>query len=106
MIDYGKRPSNQTQLPFADGYDLMQEVRQWTRDNPESWDNYLKIARAESAFGDVSPNYAIQILRHRYKVSVRNSYAPVLARIAMEQDGRIRFRLARSKVDGFCEVAL
>lgn len=106
MIDYGDRPSNQTELPITGGFDLMQEVRQWIADNPEAWEKYLMIARMESAFGDVSPNYAIQILRHRHKVSVRNGYAPVLARIAMEQDEYIRFRLARSKVDGFCEVKL
>lgn len=106
MIDYGVAPSNQSELPITDGFELMQEVREWVKDNPDAWELYLIIAKAECMFGEISPNYVIQILRHRHKVSVRNGYAPVLARIAMEQDDTIRFRLARSKVDGFCEVAL
>ena len=108
MIDYGDEPSNQSKLGLEDdgGFLLMQEVRQWVNDNPEAWEKYILIARSESAFGELSPNYAIQILRHRHKVSIRNGYAPVLARIAMEQDDYIRFRLAKSKVDGFCEVML
>lgn len=108
MIDYGEKPSNQNQLEIEDddGFQLMQEVRQWIKDNPSGWELYLMIASAESNFGEVSPNYVIQMLRHRHKVSVRNGYAPVLARIAMEQDDTIRFRLAKSKVDGFCEVKL
>lgn len=108
MIDYGEDPSNQSKFGLEDdgGFLLMQEVRQWVDDNPGAWEVYMIIAKAESAFGKISPNYVMQILRHRHKVSVRNAYAPVLARIAMEQDDEIRFRLAKSKVDGFCEVAL
>ena len=108
MIDYGEKPSNQNQLEIEnnDGFLLMQEVRQWIEDNPDGWELYLMIAKAESAFGEISPNYVIQILRHRHKVSVRNGYAPVLARIAMEQSHKVKFRLAKSKVDGFCEVKL
>lgn len=106
MIDYGEAPSNQTALPLTDGYDLMQEVRKWIEDNPDAWDRYMMIAVTESVYGEISPNYVIQILRHRHKVSVRNGFAPVLARIAMEQNDRVRFRIARSKVDGYCEVKL
>ena len=108
MIDYGEKPSNQNRMELEDdgGFLLMREVRQWINDNPNAWELYTMIAKAESAFGEISPNYAIQILRHRHKVSVRNSYAPVLARIAMEEDDSVRFRLAKSKVDGFVEVKL
>ena len=108
MIDYGEKPSNQNKMALEDdgGFLLMQEVRQWIEENPNAWEIYMMIAKAESRFGEMSPNYAIQILRHRHKVSVRNGYAPVLARIAMEKDEDIRFRLAKSKVDGFCEVKL
>lgn len=106
MIDYGEKPSNQQQLSFADGFDLMQEVRQWVEDHPKEWAMYMNIAIMEGAYGEMSPNYAIQVLRHRHKVSIRNGYAPALARIAMEQSDKVRFRLARSKVDGFCEVRL
>lgn len=106
MIDYGDKPSNQCELPLTDGHALMEEVRAWIVDNPDAWEKYLLIAKAESIYGKVSPNLVIQLLRFRQKVSVRNSYAPVLARIAMEEDDSIRFRLAKSKVDGFCEVKL
>lgn len=108
MIDYGEKPSNQNKLKLDDdgGFLLMQEVRQWIEDNPKAWEIYMLIAKTESRFGEMSPNYVIQLIRHRHKVSVRNGYAPVLARIAMEQDSGVRFRLAKSKVDGFCEVKL
>ena len=106
MIDYGEKPSNQRQFSFAEGFDLMQEVRQWVKDHPTEWRWYMGIALTESAYGEMSPNYAIQVLRHRHKVSIRNSYAPALARIAMEQSDKVHFRLAKSKVDGFCEVKI
>lgn len=106
MIDFGEKPSNQTQLGVTDGYDLMQEVREWVEGHPAEWERYLDIATSESAYGEVSPNYAIQVLRHRCRVSIPNSYAPALARLAMEKSDRIRFRIAKSKVDGFCDMIL
>ena len=108
MYDYGEKPSNQNKLELEndDGFLLMQEVRQWIEENPKAWEIYMLIAKTESRFGEMSPNYVIQILRHRHHVPIRNNYAPALARIAKEQDEDIRFRLAKSKVDGFCEVKL
>lgn len=106
MIDYGERPSNQSMLPITDDAEFVKEVRQWVRDNPDAWDYYLMTARLECSFGKVSPNYLMQILRHRKKVSIRNGAAPILARMALEQDETLRFRLARSRYDGYFEVAL
>lgn len=48
----------------------------------------------------------LQLMRNEFRVSVPNAYAAPLARIAMEQDSSIRFRLARSKVDGWTEAVL
>lgn len=53
-----------------------------------------------------SPNLMLQLMRNEFRVSVPNAYAAPLARIAMEQDSSIRFRLARSKVDGWTEAVL
>lgn len=101
MIDYGKAPSLQTELPITDGYDLVEEVRKWLKENPLIWEQYMNICIMEGKFGELSPNYVKEVLRHRHKVSIRNAYAPVLARMAMEENPRLSFRLARSKVDGF-----
>lgn len=107
MIDFGKEPSNQSQLDTdEEGAKLMREAHEWIERNPVAWDSYLIIARANSVGGKVSPNYVIQTIRHTHRVSIRNSLAPALARIAMEVDSSINFRLAKSKTDGFCEAVL
>lgn len=106
MIDYGEKPSNQSQLEIGEGYIDMQKAREWVANNPKAWEIYMMIAETESRFGELSPNYPIQIIRHRHKISLRNGLAPFLARIAMEQSDTVRFRLAKSKADGFCEVKL
>lgn len=108
MIDYGEEPSNQSQLELESekGYILMCKARQWIADNPDGWKNYIRIAMSESHYGLLSPNYPIQILRHRHRISVRTDFAPYLARIAMELYPEVRFRLAKSRADGFCEVKL
>lgn len=106
MIDYGQSPTNQTELPIVSAYDEMQEVRQWVDAHPVAWRQYMAIARTESAFGSLSPSYVVEILRHRHKVSVRTAWKPALARLAMEQDGSIDFRLARSKFDPFVGAVL
>lgn len=101
MIDYGKPPSKQGKLPITPEWEFVQEVRQWVRDNPDTWDYYMQIVKAESAFGELSPAYPLQIIRHRKRISIRNAASPILARLAMEQDDTVRFRLARSKYDGY-----
>lgn len=111
MIDYGEKPENQMQLDLPgvtdDGKALMDEARRWAALHFEEFCWYKGHARAACVNGGkASPNYELQSMRHRFKVSIPNAYAPCLARIAMEQDKGIKFRLARSKVDGFTEVRL
>lgn len=108
MIDYGKPASNQMQLEgMADGCEEMKEARQWVGLHFSEWCRYKEIARAECACGnEASPNFVLQSMRHRCKVSVKNAMAPYLARIAMEEDPSIRFRTARSKADGWTGATL
>lgn len=107
MIDYGKPASNQCEADLdSPGAQLMRDAREWVKNNPDVWDGYKNMARSYSKDRPASPNLLIQLTRNLYRVSLRNSLAPALARIAMEEDERIKFRVARSKVDGFCEVVL
>lgn len=106
MIDYGKAPSNQSAFPITDEAEFVREIREWAREDRESWMAYMSIVRDESEYGELSPNLPLQILRHRKKVSIRNGAAPILARMALEEDSTIRFRLAASKYDPFFEVVL
>ena len=111
MIDYGEKPSNQMQLDMPgyqdEGKELMDEARKWAALHFEEFMWYKAQARAASVNGGkASPNYLLQSMRHHFKVSIPNAYAPCLARIAMEQDKGIQFRLAKSKVDGFTGARL
>lgn len=112
MIDYGSPPDNQIkmQLPGLsdEGAELMSEARKWRMSNHlGAWLDYMAIARRCCSGGKkASPNYVLQSLRNEKHISVPNSYAPALARIAMEEDKTLDFRLSKSKVDGFCEVKL
>lgn len=103
MIDYGSEPSMQMELPGlgSDGEELMKEARHWAAVHYDEFQWFKREALRESMSGKPSPNFLLQSMRHRFKVSVKNAYAPCLARIAMEQDSRIKFRIAKSKVDGF-----
>ena len=106
MIEIGQAASNQTALPVTDPFEEMQEVRKWVEDNPDAWGRYMAIAREESRFGTLSPSYVVEILRHRHRISISTNWKPALARIAMEQDGGIRFRLHKSKFDAYTEAVL
>lgn len=111
-IDCGASPDNQMKLDLPgindDGAELMKEAREWRmRNHMGAWLDYMNIARRCCSGGQqASPNYVLQSLRNERKVSIPNSFAPCLARIAMEEDKNLTFRLAKSKVDGFCEVKL
>ena len=121
MIDCGQAPSNQSELQLGSKGDLnMQGARQWVSENKEHWARYMRLAKYMS-HGDErpSPNFIRELTRHGFdvvpggiaqdvkrRVSVRNSFAPCLARIAMEQDSNIRFKLARSSADGFTDARL
>lgn len=108
MIDYGEAPGNQPELPGlgARGEELMAQARAWVGEHPGEWEAYMETARHDSVHGNASPNYCLQAVRRRFRVEIPNAYAPCFARIAMECDGGIRFRLAKSMVDGFTTAVL
>lgn len=109
MIDYGDAPSNQMQLDGMsdEGGDLMRDARTWTREHLTEFTWYRRFAREQCADGGkASPNFVLQAMRNHFRVSVPNSYAPALARIAMEDDPDISFRVARSMCDGFTTAVL
>ncbi len=109
-IDCGAPPSNQMQLDlpgFTDeGRQLMEEARMWAGRHYREFMWYKRRSAQASRDGYASPNLMLQLMRNEFRVSVPNAYAAPLARIAMEQDSSIRFRLARSKVDGWTEAVL
>lgn len=111
MIDYGEKPSNQMQIDLPGCTDeakkLMEDAKQWADLHFDEFMWYKQHARAACVNGGMaSPNFELQCMRHRFKISIPNAYAPCLARIAMDQDKKLRFRIAKSKVDGFCESRL
>lgn len=108
VINYGEEPSIQLQfeLPGLDdkAAALMKEARDWTVKHWDEW-NYYKNLAAQESVGDklASPNYCLQAVRHKFHISIQNAFAPCLARIAMEQNKAIKFRIAKSRVDGFTD---
>jgi hypothetical protein len=111
MIEQPSKPSNQMELNLPgftqDGEILMAEARMWAGRNYDAFAWYKDFARKRCIGGQkASPNLCLQAMRDQFHISVPNSYAPALARIAMEQDSRLSFRLARSKVDGFTKARL
>ena len=107
MIDYGKQPSDQMELELpgltSSGYELMEEARKWAGRHYEEFRYFKQLGHGN---GPQSPNFAIQAMRRRYKVSVPNALSAPLARIAMEEDPGCSFRVARSKTDGFTTANL
>ena len=111
MRRYGEPPSDQLAIPGlgTDGMELMQEARTWAGRHYDEFMWYRRFAKREcqrSADGKASPNYCLQSMRSEFRVEIPNAYAPCLARIAMEQDESIRFRVARSKADGYTTAKL
>ena len=84
----------------------MREARRWCARHWDEFNWYKNEAARLSADGYASPNFVLQSMRSRFRVSVPNAYAAPMARIAMEQRGDVRFRIAKSKVDGFTEAVL
>ncbi|MDY4523080.1 MAG: hypothetical protein SPD80_05785 [Atopobium sp.] len=103
-----KTASNQSQLHGLgiSGELLMEQARTWVDAHEDEWKYYIQIARMDSCGGYASPNFALQAMRRRFKVKIPNAYAPALARIAMEQNKHIAFRLAKSKVDGYTTAVI
>ena len=110
MRAYGKEPDNQMELELpgltGSGYELMQEARGWVNSHIREWSWYKQFALGECSNGKASPNFCLQSMRRHFKCEIPNAYAPALARIAMEEDSRLEFRLAKSKVDGFTKARL
>lgn len=111
MIDYGEQPSNQMAMAFEgltdEGHELMAEARRWAAAHITEWSWYKRFALEQCAEGkEASPNFVLQSMRAHFHCEIKNSMAPALARIAMEEHSGIKFRLAKSKVDGFAKVKL
>lgn len=109
MIAHGKAPSNQGQLelPGMDGLELMEAARKWAVSHISEWSWYKRFAFEQCKGGaKASPNFVLQSMRSQFHCEVRNALAPAFARIAMEEDPRIEFRLAKSKADGYAKVKL
>ncbi len=110
MIEYGKPASNQMELELpgfsTEGQELMEEARLWAARHYSEWQWFKAEARRDSVNGYASADYLLQAMRRKFKVSVKNAFAPCFARIAMEEDANIKFRTAESKVDGFTKVKL
>lgn len=84
MIDYGKPPSNQSELRLGDSDEAeWAKAREWVEDHPDDLEWYIAFAREHNG---ASPN--------------------ALARMAMERDPELRFKLAKSRFDGFTEAVL
>ncbi len=111
MIDCGEKPGNQTQIAFEgltdEGLELMTEARRWAASHIREWSWYKRFALRQCKNGkEASPNFVLQSMRAEFQCEIKNSMAPALARIAMEEHSGIRFRLAKSKVDGYAKVKL
>lgn len=111
MIRYGDPPSNQSQLDLPGlsdwGQKTMEEARHWVAVHYDEFMWYKRLARGKNSQGSkASPNFCLQSMREHFRIEIPNAYAPCLARIAMEDDKRLEFRLAKSKVDGFTTARL
>lgn len=131
MIDYGNSPSNQSQMNLPGlgqgGQELMEKARAWADAHEDDFERYLRLARrqmARSSDGKASPNACKEQLRggfdvnysfggdgaltcdERRCISIPNAYAPALARVAVERDGSLDFRMAKSKCDGFTDATI
>lgn len=121
MIDYGPAPSNQSELQLGSkGDKLVQRARLWVHENPEAFERYKRLARHQAKHSSdhkASPNSVREQMRGGLDVlngtlvfsqklctSVNNAISPALARVAMEQDPELRFRVARSSSDGFVDA--
>lgn len=111
MIDYGKPASNQMALDLPgysdEGKERMKEARRWVGMHFNEWAWFKSEALLDTQeCGYSNVNRLLQNMRHKFRVSVKNAYAPCFARIAMEEDSRIKFKTAASKVDGFTTARL
>lgn len=97
----------QDQLPgLEDGpAEIVKDVRLWIYQHFQEWDWFKHFAKEhQQGRRGASPNFCLQAMRNEFHVSIPNAYAPILARIAMQQDRAIRFSINRSKFDEFVVV--
>lgn len=113
MRRYGDAPENQMQLELPGINDIGRErweaARAWKNLNFNEWCFYKRNALEEcqrSKDGKASPNVCLSDMRRRFRVEVPNAYAPAFARMAMAEDSRLDFRVAKSMFDPCAEVRL
>lgn len=113
MIPYGSEPENQTQLELPGVNDrarkIWEEVRWWKNTHFTEWSFYKKNALEECSYasdGKASPNTCLSDVRRRFHVELPNAWAPAMARMAMEEDSQLKFRMAKSMFDACAQVKL
>lgn len=111
MRDYGPPPDNQMQLDIPGVNDVArekwEEARDWTCRHFAEWCGYKEFAfENRGPDGKASPNECLMFLRTTYRLSIPNAWAPILARLAMQECPRLEFRIAKSMFDPCAEVVL
>lgn len=103
---YNQEPSDQMAFEgLDDKYEtLMNDCRKWVAEHFNEWAWYKRFAYEQGK--DASPNFCLQSLRGHFKCSMPNSWAPALARIALEEFPTLSFRLAKSKLDAYTTAVL
>lgn len=109
-------PDNQMALPGlgTEGEALMNEARNWAASHYDEWQFWCATARRDGdETGYISSDAVTHMMRHRFRVEVKNAYTPAFARIFLEQLKPVErsiyrpcFRMGRSMVDSYTEVAL
>lgn len=103
---YKPKPrSLQGQLPGLgiEGEKDVQEAQAWIGENPNAYEFMVRNARRLKAKGYVSANYLVNMVRNELHVSIKNGYAPALARIMEKQFSDLKgaFKMHRSQSDGY-----
>lgn len=113
MRDYGPPPGNQMELTIPgvndEAHEEFERVRKWTCTIFNEWCDYKRIVRsemAESPDRKASPNEVFRIFKRKYKLSIPNHWATILARIAKQECPDLEFRFAKSMYDPCVEVRL
>lgn len=113
MIDYGPEPDNQMGLDVPGVDDTARErweqAKAWKDSHFKEWTFYKRNAWNECCLAQdrkASPNTCLSDTRRKFRTSLPNAWAAALARMAMEEDPRLQFRMARSMFDPIAETKL
>ena len=111
MINYGSAPDNQMQMQLEgltdEGKKLMEEARTWAGRHYEEFLFFKRCGHVPMGSDEkASVGTAREMMRAKFKISFPNKLSAPLARIAMEEDPRCKFRVAKSKTDGFTTAVL